>query len=117
MRSTKNQIIPAEPGIWFTGNTETGDFIYQVIIAPHSPLSQQSLEEFYRWKTFADCSKSLGLLMRFYFQYLTQNEGNLEHEEKEELMLLVMFLSGLAEDDFKRISEDRDELLQESLNK
>jgi hypothetical protein len=113
----EKKVTPTEPGIRFTGNTKTGDFIYQVIIAPHSPLSQDSLEEFYRWKTFADCSKSLGLLLRFYFQYLTESDGNLKHEEKEELMLMVMFLSGLAEDDFKRTLEDRDELLEESLKR
>jgi hypothetical protein len=114
MRSTK-KVTPTEPGIWFTGNTETGDFIYQVIIAPNSFLSQNSLEEFYRWKAFADASKSLGLLLRFYFQYLTENDGNLKHEVKEELMLMVIFLSSLAQDDFKRVADDRDNLLQESL--
>jgi len=114
MQNTK-KVPQTEPGVWFTGNTEAGDFIYQVIIAPNSSLSQASLEEFYRWKSFAGCSKALGLLLRFYFNYVTQAEGNLSHEEKDELMLFTMFLSTLAEDDFTRIQEDRDQLLEESL--
>lgn len=115
MRKAK-KVSPNETGVWFIGNTEAGDFIYQVIIAPHSFISQNSLEEFYRWKSFADCSKSLGLVLRFYFQYLVESDGHLNHEQQEELMLLTTFLSSLAEEDFKNIQTDRDELLEENSN-
>lgn len=91
--------IPSEPGVWFAGNTENGDLVYQVICKPNEFMSQHSLEEFYKWKMFARPERTLKLFLRFYFHFVIDHGSSLSADDKDELMLFFMSLADIVSHD------------------
>lgn len=113
MTTEKKQQTQDTPGVFFTGETKSGFAKWTVQGNYNGPVNQNVLEDFTNWKLFANTPQALSLLLKLYFEDLASSPEKNSDSENDELALFFIFMSKMVANDFKRLENQIDDLIED----
>lgn len=113
MQNEKKQKSPDAPGVFFTGETQSGFAKWTVQGNYNGAVNQDVLEHFTDWKLFANTPKALQILLNLYFEDSASLATERSQEETVEMALFFGFMAKMAANDFTRVQSELDNMIEE----
>lgn len=113
MQEQKKQKSPDAPGVFFTGETQSGFAKWTVQGNYNGAVNQDVLQHFNGWKQFANVPQALQILLKLYFDDLGNGGIERSEEETDELSLFFGFMAAMAANDFTRTQTQLDDMIEE----